>query len=439
MDERPQKRSARGYQQSALRSDFVIWRGNRKSVTVADTDALKRLCPGDTVVLPEAAKGWDELGHIVVESSDAQFISQVESNEPCDVSTRFPLVDVAERAWRAAKDREVLRLCPIMRDLFPEDESIKALFEAASGLGEPIRIAEWRELLLEASVALIESDRDLSKRFANLADFDYGLEVQYYPKQAGAVLKTRRRLGTHDWFLPSLDDGEDESSYVASEKTITLIEHTADVVHFTERTVKLLLPDNLHDAFVAAADLHDQGKADPRFQAMLRRSSSTYAWLYWRNDDSLLAKSSPNQLSRKATEEARKRAGLPERFRHELVSLQLAEQLPTLSDDELMRELVLHVIASHHGFCRPLAPVVNDPSPPDVEVRGLSIQGAERYPCHQFDSGIPERFWELTRQFGWWGLAYLEATLRLADQQASALAETRSAASGSNMKVRGVR
>jgi len=135
----------------------------------------------------------------------------------------------------------------------------------------------------------------------------------------------------------------------------------------------------------------------------------------------------------------RNQIDLPDGFRHEFLSLALAERCAALPSDDERRDLVLHLIAAHHGHARPFAPVCIDDAPPGVEVAldgsSLRITAAERRqtPAHRLDSGVAERFWRLTRRYNWWGLAYLEAILRLADWRASAR-ETKAAQTPSAAK-----
>ncbi len=103
------------------------------------------------------------------------------------------------------------------------------------------------------------------------------------------------------------------------------------------------------------------------------------------------------------------------------MSVALVEQEASVRARAHDWDLVLHLVASHHGWCRPFARPVVDPDPHvvSVEFQGAQLTSSSAHELQRFDSAIPERFWKLVRQYGYWGLAWLEATLRLADHRAS--------------------
>ena len=144
----------------------------------------------------------------------------------------------------------------------------------------------------------------------------------------------------------------------------------------------------------------------------------------------ILAKSAEMPKTRAAWERARKVARYPEGGRHELLSVRMVETAPALlpEDDEL-RDLLLHLVASHHGHCRPFAPAVADDDPGSAEylLRGHWMRWSGPTDLERLDSGVADRYWRLTRRYGWWGLAWLEALLRLADWRRSEWEETHDA------------
>jgi CRISPR-associated endonuclease/helicase Cas3 len=168
------------------------------------------------------------------------------------------------------------------------------------------------------------------------------------------------------------------------------------------------LPEVLRRTVILAAQTHDIGKADPRFQAWLRGGNAVRA-------NELIAKSSRNGQYRAAIVRARKLAGYPEGARHELTSVALLQSGETVGDVDW--DLLLHLVASHHGRCRPFAPIVPDEEPVVVDYEGVSV--ASNHGLDRAGSGVSERFWRAMRRYGWYGLAYLEAVLRLADQRRS--------------------
>ncbi len=209
---------------------------------------------------------------------------------------------------------------------------------------------------------------------------------------------------------------EDDSISPTFGKPVALDKHGACVEHLAGRFAETLGLGEAADLRLAAY-LHDAGKADPRFQTML---SGGDPWN--RPEGSPLAKSGARNWSPAAG----KRAGLPEGWRHEALSVRMAQAHPRFANAH-DPALVLWLIGSHHGLGRPffgfLDPAPDQHLPECLDVENWRLRAGEPGPqSSAFDfrgADWPSLFEDLKQRYGIWKLAHLEAILRLADHRAS--------------------
>lgn len=388
---------------------------HKGDVRVADAANVR---PGITIVVPSSYGGitagnWDPLA-------------------------TAPVSDLGDLAQLVHRGRVVLRLDPVVWAWNAGDPANTAWGTGETMATPPARegeesirefrseVGEWLDAHAQGEAPLFRATRDIvlagnpRQPRCRIVDIGHGRVAIVATKRV-----SRRYLDAEEDRVSDVVTADDESSSFTG-ADVTLAQHLADVAGFAARfATHLGMPDDIVANVRAAGDLHDVGKADPRFQRMLAGGSDVRLALH----EALLAKSRGEARDRAARDEARLRSGYPAGYRHELLSLAMVEphvgQLSGVTDPEL----VLHLIASHHGWCRPFAPPV-DPGPPlEVEMRlgERTLRTDAAHKLARFDSGVADRYFLLTERYGWWGLAWLEAIVRLADHRASEAAEASAA------------
>ncbi len=369
------------------------WRGPEDSDLVAPAE----LRPGDTIVVPSSYGGCDRFGWNP-ESSHAT-------------------PDIADEVYGRRRKSPVLRSHPAVLsnavvDGATLDPTILPLLRTALEAIELDEPEEKIEAAIDAYLAAIAASAALrdSVRSAAQALLQGHFKWTLYPSEDGLLLEAREGpVG-----LEFTD--EDETSCMT--RQVTLANHSAGVRDYARRFAEACgLSPALADDLALAGWLHDVGKADRRFQIILHRGSE----LEFRKTDELLAKSGMDPRDRRAWRSARERSGYPQGARHECQSVALVQSNADALAAAHDRELVLYLIGAHHGVCRPFAPMVSDPSPIEVSLRhgDCPLRASSAHELQRLDSGVIDRFWSMIRKYGWFGLAYLEAILRLADHRQS--------------------
>lgn len=377
--------------------ECVRWRGvGREPEEIKSTGDIR---PGDTLVVDPSTGGLHA--------------------QTWDPSAEGEVPDLGDAAQAAHRRRVTLRLdkrvpSPIQYSAPPPAPG--DALDPDSPVRDPrSRIPEWLETEVARWTPDEEQDdtgvdwRNVMERLARGFESvpvhgDASDADEYY------VLVERNHQTERPVVDPAILDGSDDAAS-GTGSAVTLRQHLGGVAARVARIGQSLkLPTTLVDDLRLAAEYHDIGKVDPRFQAKLVGGDEVK--LAMLNEP--LAKSLPG------TPRVR---GYPAGMRHELASVALLESDRTVLETANDPDLVLHLIGTHHGWSRPLPPAIQDPNP---HLLTYTREGSTTLETNSdLTSGtlaleMADRFWGLVERYGHYGLAWLEAIMRLADIRESA-------------------
>jgi CRISPR-associated endonuclease/helicase Cas3 len=291
-----------------------------------------------------------------------------------------------------------------LRDLAGGEEGKKLKERLYCGLSGATLVVDARLGGLSTS-GLLDTTADEIPRTADdggdwirpMADGRPIVRFRLYPPAASGAKKrgaqktyafaTRRSQEGEDLEVISIQSWTTEDSRAASPNEQLLADHQS----LAERTAIAIadyigLVGDYKTVLVIAARLHDEGKKAKRWQLAFNapRNGGVYAKTKGPIDQSIL-----------------------DHYRHEFGSLPWVEEdasFKALTPD--LQDLVLHLVAAHHGYARPI----------------ITSMGCQDVPPSALEGRVRDvalRFARLQKLWGPWGLAWWESLLRAADQQAS--------------------
>ena len=369
------------------------------------------LRPGDVLVAPAEYGGCDEFGWHP--ASEEKHVTDVADDAARPFRKRRHAVRIARDVVASEDEERWNRLRAVLADDgASNDELIERLLDvlpsdsddASNHLKRPRQIREPLEALKRAK-------GKVDRQFPYSGGRDGGavLVAPHGLRQEIEAAESEAGPSTEDDILSH-----------TSGKTVSIDDHAEHVVQQVTRFVETLnLSEPVASDVKLAAFLHDAGKADRRFQNYL---SGGDPWN--RPDGPAMAKS-----GRRSPKGAWERAGLPDGWRHEALSVRIARAHPQFAKAR-DPDLVLWLIGTHHGLGRPFFDFA-DPGEGDagheepvacLDVDDWRLAHGPGPQSMAFDvdgADWAALYQQLRQRYGIWKLAHLEALLRLADHRAS--------------------
>ena len=357
-------------------ADWVRWEGSARK---AEDIGVREISPGDVLIV-DPGRGGLKAG-------------------TWDPSSTDPVEDLGDTAQMVYGKKATLRLDPRLSYVgsppLPSDED---------GADTPARerIEEWLNQRTENqdSPLVAEALERLAKY--EVTETGDSESRRYY-------VLTEKDSQTHNPVVDAVTmDGSDEVNSLTS-TGVTLKDHMDGVGGRAASIAERLgLSAGVAEDLRLAGQLHDLGKVDRRFQEQLVGGDHVESAML----EEPLAKSLPG---------IRWGEGYPGGMRHEMASVALAESNPGVLASAYDKDLVLHLVGTHHGYGRPMPPIIEDEEPQLLSYKfdGHSMEASSDLAEGTLALDMADRFWRLIERYGYYGLAWLEAILRLADHRQS--------------------